>query len=292
MNDKLIEVYMAAYLYELEHMLNINGDFFKDVKFQLDEANTDKDLKNAIKKFITNNCNAIMSIDVVKIDGIEYHLNLNDFAVCDVFVPDDYNDEINDFVKKVKKGAIFVKPDMVLKCRFKGQFVFQTIEFKSTKNNKIPGSSVQQILPNEWVIFIKHNSKDGLSFITGKYKDSISKNMQFPDRSPRPQVSYDELYKWIKQYRDFNNRVLVIKNDAGENEKIEILTDWQEVLSKRWLNVIKSDSKGKKEPWFNNNLRKFMLVFLKYYDDLNKDEQIELKKKISKNIIEKENGEE
>mgnify|MGYP003330257066 CR=1 FL=1 len=42
--------------------------------------------------------------------------------------------------------------------------VYEKIELKSTKDNAIPGSSVQQINPDEWVIFVKHTR---FSIITG-----------------------------------------------------------------------------------------------------------------------------
>lgn len=290
MDDKLIEAYMAAFLYELEHKLNFDNKVFRGIKFQQDEANTDKELKTALKAFIEEKCNTITMIDVVKLDNDEFHLNLQDFGVVQALIPDDYDDEISNLVKEEKKDAVLVKPDLVLKCRFADEYLYQKIELKSTKTDKIPGSSVQQVLPNEWVIFVKHNEKDPVTTITGKYKDSISGTMQFPDRSPRPQVSFDVLQKWVKEFRDISDRTLVIKRDDSENERTELLTDWQGVLSKRWLGVIQNEKKKKNEPWFNNNLRKFILEFIEFYDGLNAEAKKNLKEKIKRNI--NENGEE
>ncbi|MCD7959609.1 MAG: hypothetical protein LUF89_09105 [Ruminococcus sp.] len=47
---------------------------------------------------------------------------------------------------------------------------------------------------------------------------------------------------------------------------MELLADWQSVLAKRWTNILFSSKKRKKEPWFNNALRKFIINFLDIYD--------------------------
>lgn len=51
-SDKLLEAYMSAYLYELETKLNKNSQILTTVKFQQDEANTDKEIKAVLKSFI------------------------------------------------------------------------------------------------------------------------------------------------------------------------------------------------------------------------------------------------
>lgn len=91
---------------------------------------------------------------------------------------------------------------------------FETIELKSTKQDSIPGSSIQQILPDEWVIFIKHTAKD-VDVVTGKYRHSINSKMQFPDRSPRPQVSFKKLKNWNDNFRNFEKNVLTYSLDEN-----------------------------------------------------------------------------
>ena len=280
-NQMILEAYMSAYLYELETMINKNNKIFEKVKFQQDEANTDKDVKEAIKKFIVDECNRITLINQVSIDNVTYNIDKNSFVVEDALIPDDYDSTIHNLM--AQENAMYVNPDLVLKCSFFGKTVYQRIELKSTKSDKIPGSSVQQVLPDEWVIFIQHKDGEKIKTITGKYKDSISGKMAFPDRSPRPQISYSELKKWIDEYRVTCEETLTIKKDNLEIDKEELLTNWQEVLSKRWLNVLRSDKK-ENEPWFNNNLRKFILEFLNYYDALDENGKKDFKDKVFKNI--------
>lgn len=280
-NQMILEAYMSAYLYELETMINKNNKIFEKVKFQQDEANTDKDVKEAIKKFIVDECNRITLINQVSIDNVTYNIDKNSFVVEDALIPDDYDSTIHNLM--AQENAMYVNPDLVLKCSFFGKTVYQRIELKSTKSDKIPGSSVQQVLPDEWVIFIQHKDGEKIKTITGKYKDSISGKMAFPDRSPRPEISYGELKKWIDDYRVTCEETLTIKKDNLEIDKEELLTNWQEVLSKRWLNVLRSDKK-ENEPWFNNNLRKFILEFLNYYDALDENGKKGFKDKVFKNI--------
>lgn len=280
MEQEHIEAYMRAFLFELECALN-NSDSLLEVSFQSDEANTDKELKKAIKTFILNKCNKITKIKKVIIDGSDYPIDSNKFKILQALIPDDYCDDIRNLVKE-SKTSVYVNPDMVLQCDICGDISFQYIELKSTKNDKIPGSSVQQIQPDEWVIFVKHTD-DSVQAITGQYKNSISGTMQFPDRSPRPQVSYKELMHWLNDFRGFTEGVLEFKHDDLSKEKNELLTDWQGVLSHRWMKVLVSEKK-KKEPWFNNNLRKFVLELLLYYDNLTDEEKCSFKQKIEENV--------
>ena len=96
--------------------------------------------------------------------------------------------------------------------------------------------------------------------------------MQFPDRSPRPQVSYNILKNWNNEYRNFHNGVLSFEEDEKENDKMQVIDDWQMLLSNRWMETLKTRKKVNGEPWFNNNIRKFSLLLLEYYDSLSEEE--------------------
>lgn len=50
--------------------------------------------------------------------------------------------------------------------------------------------------------------------------------------------------------------------------------------------LFQSKEVRKNEPWFNNNIRKFILDFLSEYESLNSDEQIAFKTKLKNLIIE------
>lgn len=143
-SDKLLEAYMSAYLYELETKLNKNSQILTTVKFQQDEANTDKEIKAVLKSFILNHCTKITLIDNVKIDEVRYEINKDCFSIKEALIPGLDYDLNNDIIHRIaaSKNSVFVNPDLVLKCFFWGKEVYQKIELKSTKNNNIPGSSV------------------------------------------------------------------------------------------------------------------------------------------------------
>ena len=105
--------------------------------------------------------------------------------------------------------------------------------------------------------------------------------MQFPDRSPRPQVSFKELQNW-----NFINRIatyssLIYKKDDEKSIKYDLIKDWQNVLSKRWIDMLfNTTSVRNNEPWFNNNMRKFIIDFLNKYETLSEAEKSDFKNRI------------
>lgn len=139
--------------------------------------------------------------------------------------------------------------------------------------------------PDEWVIFIKF-SKSSVDIATGQYINAINSTMQFPDRSPRPQVSFSEINKWNATNRLKSENVLGFKKDENSTLKYELLSDWQNVLSERWVDIlINAKSTKANEPWFNNTLRKFILEFLDTYDTLDDGDKSALKAKIKSLIM-------
>ena len=278
-----LSYYMSAYMFDLEQILNDKSNELNNIRFQFDEANTDEELKSFIKKVVLNECRIIKTIESVEICDRMINIDSSKFYIIDCLTPSEYDNESKESVKNNKPNSIYVKPDLILKINFEGRIVHESIELKSTKSDKIPGSSIQQISADEWVIFVKHsNSK--IEVITGQYKNSINCKIPFPDRSPRPQISYNELRKWTSTYRISLAKTLTIKSDEDEQIRTGILDDWQEILATRWLEVIKGDALIKKEPWFNNNLRKFVIDLLIYYDSLNEKEKQLFKNRIKKNI--------
>lgn len=161
---------------------------------------------------------------------------------------------------------------------------YETVELKSTKTNDIPGSSIQQVVPNEWVIFIKHTEKD-IEITTGQYLHSINSKMQFPDRSPRPQVSFKELKEWNNNFRNYEEGRLIYNTDQNDNSKSQLLDDWQKVLTDRWIDMLFNTTiRRKKVPWFDNNMRKFILDFLEKYEEMSSEEKLNFKTRV-KNLI-------
>ena len=197
---------------------------------------------------------------------------LKAIKILRVLLPEEITDEIKAIVSATK-NAVYTNPDMCLEISVDGKVVYETIELKSTKQDSIPGSSIQQVVPNEWVIFIKH-SNTKIEITTGQYIHAINSKMQFPDRSPRPQVSFKEMQSWNQAYRIFNYAQLVYKKDDDESVKYDLINDWQGVLSKRWIDMLfNATTVRANEPWFNNNMRKFIVSFLEKYEQLDGEDK-------------------
>lgn len=289
-----IDYFMHIFMYVLEKTLDTHEAELRKITFQSDEANTDRPLKEFVKEIILKELRQIPE------EYLEYHLCLSDrthgseeripfsdfenVQVSKVYLPDEIDEAVRKIVTGTRHDAVWTNPDLLLEIYFNGERVYQTIELKSTKNDAIPGSSVQQVNPHEWVIFVRHK-ENSVRVATGQYIHTVDSKIQFPDRSPRPQVSFLELKKWNNRNRKNENRVLSYIKDDSDDRKYNLLSDWQGVLSNRWVEMIFDDRIERvREPWFNNNMRKFVLDFLERYECLNEEEKQLLKEKIANRI--------
>ena len=274
---------MHFYMLELEVFLNSQKKNLLTVSFQSDEANTDRPLKEYLKSAIENELNMLPSNPIVSklfIDDQTHSIEeYRDYKISRVILPDEIDEILKQKIKE-SKSASYTNPDICLEIKGNTSTFYQTVELKSTKNDSITGSSIQQIIPDEWVIFVRHTSKD-IEVVTGQYINSINSKMQFPDRSPRPQVSFKELLSWNSLHRTIENSKLIYTPDDSLTNKLALLDDWQGVLSKRWIDILLSSEKVKKsELWFNHNIRKFILDFLKIYDAYSEEKKALIKSKI------------
>lgn len=282
----MINNFMYLYMYHLEKFLLSKKEEILKLSFQSDEANTDRPLKEYLKNLIENNFNKIPKKSNINFLNIESHQptvlsEFNSFKILRVLLPEEIKN--NNEIKKTiinKKTSVYTNPDICFEISNGNKIFYETIELKSTKKDNIPGSSIQQILPNEWVIFIKHTSSS-IDIVTGKYINSINTTIQFPDRSPRPQVSFKELKNWNNSFRLICDNTLTYSEDKNSINKLNLIQDWQKVLSDRWIDMLfESNTIKANEPWFNNTMRKFILEFLEKYETLNKNEKLNFKRKI------------
>ena len=285
-NDK-VNRFMFAYMYELEIALRTQKDNLATVSFQSDEANTDRPLKLFLKDFIEKKFNSLPSyktdfkFNITINDTIESfsYRDFNNIKIKKALSPEEISSELKSKIAE-NKSSVYTNPDLLLEISDGSNSTHCSIELKSTKNNSIPGSSIQQINPTEWVIFIKHTSKD-IDITTGQYIHSINSKLQFPDRSPRPQVAFNELTSWNASNRSLDNTTLNYTiNSNDEKLKYDLISDWQYYLADRWIEVLFSSSIKNNEPWYNNNLRKFIVKFLEKYDNLTPDEKEDFKTKV------------
>lgn len=205
---------------------------------------------------------------------------MQEFKIIEVILPNELSIEQKQQSAKEKDG-IYTNPDILIKIENGENIYFQTIELKSTKVNAISGSSIQQVKPYEWVIFIKRNQK--IEITTGFYINSITEKLPFPDRSPRPQVAFNTLSKWNQTNRIIENENLIYNIDKeSEATKIKLLNSWQDFLTDEWLDVIKSENVNKNEKWFNNAIRLFAMKFLDYTETLDEKELNDLYERLKK----------
>lgn len=279
-----LELFMKAYMCELEEKMNNNLDFFKKVTYQLDEANSDKEIKIKLKEFILNKLPKLNKITSIVSENMELQkINIYDYEIIKVKVPEELSEEDKKYIKQTR-NSVYTNPDLLLFIKVKEEIYRFPIEVKTTLNNNIPGSSIQQIDENDWVIFIKHNNDVIIDITTGKYINSINGTMQFPDRSPRPQVSYKNLKSWNKNFRKIEENTITYFYDETLNERKKMIKDWQMLLSERWLEVLKTKKKNTNEPWFNNNIRKFAIMLLDNYDKLADEDRKKFKEFIARNV--------
>lgn len=277
-----IDFFLAAYFFQLENLLNQEQNALGKVKFQSEEANTDEYFKAFVAEIIAkNNSISMLEIENIIINNNRFAIKqLQGFKVIEVILPNELSIEQKQELAKGKDG-IYTNPDILIKIENGENVYFQTIELKSTKLNAIPGSSIQQVKPYEWVIFIKRKQK--IEITTGFYINSITEKLPFPDRSPRPQVAFNTLSTWNQTNRIIENENLIYNIDKeSEATKIQLLNSWQDFLTDEWLNIIKSEEAKKNEKWFNNAIRLFAIKFLDYTQNLEEEELNDLYENLKK----------
>jgi hypothetical protein len=281
-----LNAFLLIYFLELETFINSNTDELKEMKFQSEEANTDEFIKKHFKNLILSRNNisntAIRKVSISS--SAEQHeievKNLLKFRITAVYIPEELSAEQKSNIAKRKK-SVYTNPDLLLKIEDGENIHFESLELKSTKNNNIPGSSVQQVSPLEWVIFVKRGEKK-IEVSTGHYINSITEKLPFPDRSPRPQVGFNTLLEWNEKNRVLQDGILtIIDNPEITLQKIKLLQDWQDFLATEWLTIIKSEDAKSNEKWFNNTLRIVAIKFLEFTNDLSADERIRLLVKLN-----------
>ncbi len=284
-----LQSFLTLYFHKIETLLNENPSDLEKVKFESEEANTDEHLKVFFQKFLKENndiSDTHLTDLVIKTDDTEHCLktkNLFCYHIENVLLPNELTDKQKQEIAE-KKKSVYTNPDLYLAISDGESTYYESVELKSTKNNKIPGSSVQQVSPFEWVIFIKR-TKDKVEVTTGFYINSITDKLPFPDRSPRPQIGFKTLLDWNKTYRKVSENKLTIENITAINDdKLELLKDWQEFLATEWLDIILKNDISKNEKWFNNALRKFALKLLEYSEKIKVEEREELIQNLKKLI--------
>ena len=282
MNFSIFDVFMLVYLKELENNTDLLENLGK-VVFHLDEANSDKQAKSIIKDFMLRN--PIVSTDC----NLEIHQETQIFKypsmkfihIRQVYLQDELTEPLKKLIKSKKSNSVYTNPDIFIELSNGKETEFFSVELKSTKKNEIPGSSVQQINPYEWVIFIKQGKP--IEITTGFYLNSITEKVQFPDRSPRPQVSFNTLKNWNKKNFISENNSLIFKITQSEwDNKNQLIRNWKITLVEQWLKVVldKNLTLTSRSPWFNETLIMYTDKLLAHYEQLPKIDKEKLRDKL------------
>ena len=102
MSDNLV-FFMNAFMYELEELLNQNLNYFDDVKFQFDEANTDQQIKIKIKEFILNNFKNIKSVTEIRENNKGTFISRDDYTIANIKVPSELNDDDKKYITNSRR---------------------------------------------------------------------------------------------------------------------------------------------------------------------------------------------
>lgn len=282
MNFSIFDVFMLVYLKELESNTDLLENLGK-VVFHLDEANSDKQAKSIIKDFMLRN--PIVSTDC----NLEIHQETQIFKypsmkfihIRQVYLQDELTEPLKELIKSKKSNSVYTNPDIFIELSNGKETEFFSVELKSTKKNEIPGSSVQQINPYEWVIFIKQGKP--IEITTGLYLNSITEKVQFPDRSPRPQVAFNTLKNWNKNNFISENNSLIFKITQSEwDNKNQLIRNWKITLVEQWLKVVLDENLTltSRSPWFNETLIMYTDKLLAHYEQLSKIDKEKLRDKL------------
>lgn len=280
----IFEAFMLLYLKVLEESNTLLSDLGK-VNFHLDEANSDKEAKAMIKDFMLKNPTISNSsnLKIYQDEGnLEFALSaIQSIQIKQVYLPDELTEQLRGLIKSTKSNSVYTNPDILVELSNGQETKFFSVELKSTKKNEIPGSSVQQINPYEWVIFIKQGNP--IEIATGLYLNSITEKMQFPDRSPRPQVAFNTLKNWNKENFIRDNNSLIFKVTQSEwNNKNKLIDNWKLVLVEQWLKIILDENLTltNRSPWFNETLIMYADKLLTYYEKLSETDKKKFRDKL------------
>ncbi len=106
---QIIQEFMQIYMYELEKYLETKKEEMKQDSFQSDEANTDRSLKEFLKRTIESSFCSIP--ETTEISSVQFEgtvgtdmETLKTIKIKKVFLPEDITDEIREIVKASKNA--------------------------------------------------------------------------------------------------------------------------------------------------------------------------------------------
>jgi len=247
---------------KISESLSRRLDEFKNLKLMEDELNIDKYIKK-------------QTIKILKNDFDELNIFLNDYNIKlkKLLTKDQYFNKRN---KRYEEENISKFCDLVLVYKENGFNKEDELEIKKTNKNIIPGSSIKQIKADKALLFFKY-TKGNVELQVGYYFQSVEERIPFPDRSPRPNVSFNSLKETNKELMDSETSLEDVKSRTEDIFK----DNWMEQLVSNWMDDVKS--KFIKKSWFFITIRMFALRFINYYENLSEIERKKLKEELRNN---------
>lgn len=146
-----IQNFMCIYMYKLEEDLTNHKDDLIEVSFQSDEANTDRPLKEYLKKHIEESFSSIpedTDITSLCFEGATFTdmLAIKQIRVNRVLLPEDISDELKEAIK-ASKSSVYTNPDLYLELKLGNELSYESIELKSTKTTLFQAQASSRLFP-------------------------------------------------------------------------------------------------------------------------------------------------
>lgn len=246
---------------KISESLSAKLEDFKNLTIMEDELNIDKYIKQEVIK--------IIMADLLEINT---SLSSSNITIKALLTKEQYFCDTN---VRNNESDISKFCDLVLVYQEAGVNKDAEIEIKKTKSNFIPGSSIKQIKPEKAILFFKyHNSEVELE--VGYYFQTVCERIPFPDRSPRPTISYNYLKETNEAIR---KNVLSLKIVKDRNKTI-FQDNWMDQLVLNWMDDVTATKL--KRNWFFIIIRKFCLKAINYYEKLSEEDKKAFKENLKK----------
>lgn len=262
--------FMRMYLGGLvQYLLECHSEEIYSLQYRTQEQNIDEPLKRLLQNVILN--------EYKSYPGADYHIE-------NVFIQNELeaNKELKELVKGLlhertkayeKAEVAYTNPDLTLKIvsnRNESDVFYDTIELKSTsKSGKgdIVGSCINQVYPNEWLIFVYHHkdSKEG-NITFGRYGEAVVTCRV--DYRVRPIVSFQSL----KDNEDGEHKKLSIEGCISVKE------DWRNTVSENAFNNLTNDKANSQYDQANRGL---VLQVFNEYEKMSDEEKIQFRNKLT-----------
>lgn len=262
--------FMRTYLNGLVHyLLECHSEEIYSLQYRTQEQNIDEPLKRLLQNIILK--------EYKSYPDAGYHIE-------NVFIQNelDANKELKKLVKELlyertkayeKAGVTYTNPDLTLKIvsnNNENDVFYDTIELKSTSKDgrgDIVGSCLNQIYPNEWLIFVYHQ-KDGKegNITFGRYGEAVI-NCRV-DYRIRPVVAFQSL----KDNEDGKHKKLSIK------ECVAVKENWRNTVSEKAFNNLTNDKANSQYDQANRGL---VLQALNEYEKMSDEEKIQFRNKLT-----------